>query len=246
MTKKRLDQLLTEKGLFPSRTRAQAAIMAGQVFVNDQKEEKSGHSVDENSKLEVRGDILPYVSRGGLKLEKALDEFAIKVEGKICLDVGASTGGFTDCLLQRGAQFIYAVDVGYGQIDWKLRHSSHVKVIERTNARYLTAQELGMEGPEIEICVIDVSFISLDKILPAISNCLAPGGQVVALIKPQFEAGRELVEKGGIVKDPAVHESVIVKIKKEAVKLGFAVRGLTDSPIEGADGNKEFLIWLVK
>jgi 23S rRNA (cytidine1920-2'-O)/16S rRNA (cytidine1409-2'-O)-methyltransferase len=246
MPKKRLDQLLVEKELFSSRTKAQAAIMAGQIFVDDQKEDKSGKLIDESAKVEVRGETLPFVSRGGIKLEKALNEFKIEVKGKICLDVGASTGGFTDCLLQRGADFVYAVDVGYGQIDWKLRHSSHVKVIERTNARYLSPHELGMEGPEIELTVIDVSFISLDKILPAVYGCLVPGGEVVALVKPQFEAGREQVGKGGIVKDASVHQSVIDKVKKDAEQIGFKVKGLTNSPIEGADGNKEFLIWLVK
>jgi len=246
MPKKRLDNLLVEKNLFTSRTKAQAAIMAGQVFVEDQKEEKAGHLIPEDAKIEVKGEKMPFVSRGGLKLDQALKEFGVEVKGKICLDVGASTGGFTDCLLQNGADFVYAVDVGYGQIDWQLRHSSHVKVIERTNARYLTPHELGMEGPEIQLTVIDVSFISLDKILPAVYGCLAPNGEVVALVKPQFEAGRKQVGKGGIVKDPLVHQEVIDKIKKGAEQFGFRILGLIDSPIEGADGNKEFLIWLKK
>ena len=242
----RLDQLLVEKGLFLSRTRAQAAIMAGIVFVNGQKAEKAGHPYPTEAVIEIKGSDHPYVGRGGLKLEAALKEFKIDPTGKTALDIGASTGGFTDCLLQHGAEKVYAVDVGYGQLDYKLRIDPRVKVIERLNARNLTLRDLGLSTSDISICVIDVSFISLTKILPAAHSVIRNGADVVALIKPQFEAKREQVGKGGIVKDPAVHDAVIEKVSRFARELGFTVKGLTKSPIEGADGNVEFLIYLIK
>lgn len=252
VVKKRLDQLLVEQKLFDSRTRAQAAIMAGQVFVAGQKIDKAGAQVkdEDQDKVEVKGKELPYVSRGGLKLEKALDEFEVEVKGKVCLDIGASTGGFTDCLLQRGAAKVYAVDVGYGQLVWKLRQDHRVVCIERTNARNLTADQLyGEDSRKAAVVVIDVSFISLTKILPAVKGLLAPGGEIIALIKPQFEAKREQVGKGGIVKDPKVHEEVIAKVKEFSQSIGLIPKSpnyLILSPITGADGNIEFLLHLVK
>jgi len=189
---------------------------------------------------------MTYVSRGGIKLEKALTEFKIDAQGKIAIDVGASTGGFTDCLLQHGAAKVYAVDVAYGQFDWKLRNDPRVKVVERTNARYLTLSDLGLKTSDIGLCVIDVSFIALSKIFPAVYNLLAEKGEVIALIKPQFEARREQVGRGGIVKDPKVREEVIERVKAEAIKTGFKVLGVIQSPIEGAKGNIEYLIWLAK
>jgi 23S rRNA (cytidine1920-2'-O)/16S rRNA (cytidine1409-2'-O)-methyltransferase len=244
--KKRLDQLLVDRGLFPSRTQAQAAIMAGMVYVDGQKSDKAGKSIPSDVKIEVKGKPHPYVSRGGVKMEKALKEFNVKVEGKVALDIGASTGGFTDCLLQNGAEKVYAVDVGYGQIDWKLRQDPRVKVIERTNARNLTLQDLGLKTSDIGLCVIDVSFISLSKILPAVYDLLMENAEIIALIKPQFEAKREQVGKGGIVKDGKVHQDVINKVESEAKKLGFRVKGSIPSPIAGADGNVEFLMRLTK
>lgn len=250
-TKKRLDQLLVEREIFPSRSRAQAAIMAGQVFVNGQKIDKAGTRIDEKAQIEIRGEALPYVSRGGLKLEKALKEFKVKVKDRICIDVGASTGGFTDCLLQHGAQKVYAVDVGYGQLAWKLRQDPRVIVIERTNIRYLTLDEFMKKIPSSEFripnfAIIDVSFISLSKVLPAVYNLLSDKAEVIALIKPQFEARREQVGKGGIVKDEKVHQEVIEKVKAEAEAIGFEAKGVIQSPITGADGNVEFFVYLLK
>ena len=244
--KKRLDQLLIEKILYVSRTKAQAAIMAGLVFVNGQKQTKVGSPTQEDALIEIKGEDHPFVGRGGVKLAKALDEFKIKVQDKICLDVGSSTGGFTDCMLQQGAKLVYAVDVGYGQLDWKLRKDPRVKVFERLNARYLTAKDLGTAANEIQFCAIDVSFISLYLVLAPVYALLAPGSEVVALIKPQFEAKREQVGKGGIIKDPKVHDEVVAKVKASALEIGFQIKGITSSPIEGADGNKEFLLYLVK
>lgn len=189
---------------------------------------------------------MTYVSRGGIKLEKALQEFKINVQGKIAIDVGASTGGFTDCLLQHGAIKVYAVDVAYGQFDWKLRNDPRVKVVERTNARYLTLDDLGLGTSDIGLCVIDVSFISLSKIFPAVYNLLADKAEVIVLIKPQFEARREQVERGGIVKDPKVREEAIEKVRKSAEEIGFKAKGVIQSPITGVDGNVEFLLYLVK
>jgi 23S rRNA (cytidine1920-2'-O)/16S rRNA (cytidine1409-2'-O)-methyltransferase len=245
--KKRIDQLLVEKGFFDSRTKAQAAIMAGQILVNEQKTDKAGTSVDETSAIRILGEKLPYVGRGGLKLEKALSDFRVDPENRICLDIGASTGGFTDCLLQKAAKKVYAVDVGYGQMDLKVRNDKRVVVIERTNARYLTPEILyGKENERASLCVIDVSFISLSKIFPALSDLLSKSADIVALVKPQFEAGREHIEKGGIVKDPEVHKKVLNNVEASAKNNGFNFVGSTQSPITGADGNLEFLIHLIK
>jgi 23S rRNA (cytidine1920-2'-O)/16S rRNA (cytidine1409-2'-O)-methyltransferase len=249
----RLDQALVDSGRFPSRSQAQAAIMAGLVFVDGKPAGKAGELVSEEnkSKIEVRGKIHPYVSRGGLKLAKALDEFGLDVTGVTAIDIGASTGGFTDCLLQRGAAKVYAVDVGYGQLDWKIRNDPRVVVIERTNVRNLKVEDLFERkaeagGQRPEVAVIDVSFISLAKVLPAVYNLLTEKADVVALIKPQFEAGRSQVGKGGIVRDEKVRQEVIEKVKAEAKAIGLRTKGLIRSPIEGADGNNEYLIWLGK
>lgn len=241
--KKRLDQFLVENGHFESRTRSQAAIMAGQILVNEQKIDKAGTLVDIDSKIRVLGEKLKYVSRGGLKLEKALDEFNVDPSGMVCLDIGASTGGFTDCLLQRGAEKVYAVDVGYGQLDLKIRNNPKVSVIEKTNARYLRSEDI---PDKAALAVIDVSFISLAKILPAVFDLLCENGQVAALVKPQFEAGREQVGKGGIVRDESTRQEVLSRVIKEAEAIGFTVIASCDSPISGADGNREFLIHLRK
>lgn len=244
--KKRLDQLLIDKGLFPTRNQAQAAIMAGLVFVEKQRIDKAGTQVDEGSEIEVKGKPHPYVGRGGIKLEGALKEFELEVKGKIALDVGASTGGFTDCLLQNGVKKVYAVDVGHGQLDWKLRNDSRVEVFEKVNARNLTLKDLGLERSDISLAVIDVSFISLSKILPAVYNLLTEAAEVIALIKPQFEAKREQVGKGGIIRDERVRRGVVEKVKAEAEATGFKASGIIQSPITGADGNVEFFIYLKK
>ncbi len=241
--KKRLDQFLVENGYFESRTRSQAAIMAGQILVNEQKIDKAGTLVDIDSKIRILGEKLKYVSRGGLKLEKALDGFKIDPSGMVCLDIGASTGGFTDCLLQRGAAKVYAVDVGYGQLDLKVRNNPKVVVIEKTNARYLRPEDI---PDKAALAVIDVSFISLAKILPAVFDLLSEDGQVVALVKPQFEAGKDQVGKGGIVRDDTTRQEVLQKVIKEAEAIGFTFVASCDSPISGADGNREFLIHLRK
>ena len=239
--KKRLDQFLADNGYFDSRTRAQAAIMAGQILVNEQKIDKAGTPIDEDSNIRILGEKLKYVSRGGLKLEQALDEFKIDPSGMVCLDIGASTGGFTDCLLQRGAAKVYAVDVGYGQLDLKIRNNPKVAVIEKTNARYLKSEDI---PDKAALAVIDVSFISLSKILPAVLALLENGGQVAALVKPQFEAGKDQVGKGGIVRDEKTRQEVLQKVIKEAEAIGFTFIASCDSPISGADGNREFLIHL--
>ncbi len=236
--KKRLDVLLTERNLAPSREKAKALIMSGIVYVSGQKEDKAGTSFPEDAEIEIRGNTLRYVSRGGLKLEKAVAEFGVRPEGKICMDVGASTGGFTDCMLQNGAVKVYAVDVGHGQLDWKLRNDERVVCLEKTNIRYATREQV---PEEIALSSIDVSFISLQKVLPAVRALLAPDGEVVALIKPQFEAGREQVGKHGVVRDPAVHRQVIRAACTYAEENGFTVRGLTYSPIRGPEGNIEYL-----
>lgn len=241
--KKRLDQFLVENGYFESRTRSQAAIMAGQILVNEQKIDKAGTLVDVDSTIRILGEKLKYVSRGGLKLEKALDEFKIDPSGMVCLDIGASTGGFTDCLLQRGAAKVYAVDVGYGQLDLKIRNNPKVAVIEKTNARYLKSEDI---PDKAALAVIDVSFISLSKILPAVLALLENGGQVAALVKPQFEAGKDQVGKGGIVRDEKTRQEVLQRAIKEAESLGFTFIASCDSPISGADGNREFLVHLKK
>ena len=236
--KKRLDVLLTEQGYADTRSKAQAIIMAGQVYVNGQKADKPGISYEEPVQLEVRGDVCPYVSRGGLKLEKALRDFGVKPVGYVCSDSGASTGGFTDCLLQQGAKKVFAIDVGYGQLDWKIRSDERVVVMERTNIRYVTPEDL---GEPLDLSVVDVSFISLSIVLPAIKNLLKPTGQVLCLIKPQFEAGREKVGKKGVVREPETHKEVLDSFVGLADNLGFTILGLTFSPVKGPEGNIEFL-----
>ena len=236
--KKRLDVLLTERGFAESRTKAQAIIMAGQVYVEGQKADKPGISYEDTVSIEVRGDVCPYVSRGGLKLEKALRDFGVKPDGFVCSDSGASTGGFTDCLLQQGAKKVFAIDVGYGQLDWKIREDPRVVVMERTNIRYVTPEQL---GEPLDLSVVDVSFISLKIVLPAIQALLKPNGQVLCLIKPQFEAGREKVGKKGVVRDPAIHKEVLEDFVALVNHLGFTILGLTFSPVKGPEGNIEFL-----
>ncbi len=240
--KKRLDVLLTEQGYCDSRTRAQAVIMAGLVYVDGQKADKPGISYEETVSIEVRGDSCPYVSRGGLKLEKALRDFGVKPEGYVCSDSGASTGGFTDCLLQQGAKKVFAIDVGYGQLDWKIRSDERVVVMERTNIRYVTPEDL---GEPLDLSVIDVSFISLKIVLPAIKNLLKPGqGQVLCLIKPQFEAGKEKVGKKGVVREASTHKEVLDSFVALAYSLDFTILGMTFSPVKGPEGNIEFLAHL--
>lgn len=237
--KKRLDVLLVEKGYAENRTKAQAVIMSGNVYVNGQKADKPGISYEESVALEVRGAACPYVSRGGLKLEKALRDFGVKPEGFVCSDSGASTGGFTDCLLQQGAAKVFAIDVGYGQLDWKIRSDPRVVVMERTNIRYVTPEDL---GEPLDLSVVDVSFISLKIVLPAIRALLKPGvGQVLCLIKPQFEAGREKVGKKGVVRESATHKEVLDNFVQLAKDLEFTILGLTFSPVKGPEGNIEFL-----
>lgn len=242
MSKLRLDVLLTERGLCESRQKAQAAIMAGLVTVNGEKVTKSGAGVLESDVLEVKGPAIPYVSRGGLKLEKAMKLWSIDLSGKLCADIGASTGGFSDCMLQCGAAKVYAVDTGYGKLDWKIRTDSRVVALERTNARYLTHEQI---PDELDFASVDVSFISLRLILPALRGVLKDGGEVVCLVKPQFEAGRENVGKKGVVRDPAVHLQVLERFLIHASKNGFFVKELTFSPIKGPEGNIEYLGYLV-
>ena len=237
--KERLDVLLVEKGYFDSRAKAQAVIMSGDVYINGQKADKAGQSYETNVEIEVRGDVCPYVSRGGLKLEKALRNFKIDPTGYVCSDSGASTGGFTDCLLQGGAKKVFAIDVGYGQLAWKIRNDPRVVTMERTNIRYVTPEEI---GEPLDLSVVDVSFISLKIVLPAIKNLLRPEcGQVVCLIKPQFEAGKEKVGKKGVVRDPAVHQEVLEAFVELAKSLDFSIINLTFSPVKGPEGNIEFL-----
>lgn len=241
MSKQRLDTLVLERGLAESIEKARALIMAGQVVVDDHTFDKAGQLVAGDVEVRLKGETLPYVSRGGLKLRRALDEFALSVNGVVALDVGASTGGFTDCLLQGGAARVFAVDVGYGQLAWKLQQDRRVVSMEKTNIRYVTPDQL----PEVpELAVIDASFISLTKVLPATVSLLKPGGRIIALIKPQFEVNKGEVGKGGIVRDPAAHVKVIDDVRQTATDLGLTVCGLCDSPITGADGNREFLILL--
>lgn len=239
--KERLDALLVNRGLFESRAKAQAAIMAGQVLVNEQKIDKPGTQVKPEVTIRLLGNQLRYVSRGGLKLEKALQIFPISVEGKVVADVGASTGGFTDCALQNGAVKVYALDVGYGQLAWKLRSDERVINMERTNVRYLEAKDL---PEQVDAVTIDVAFISLDKILPAVYKILKPTGFVVALIKPQFEAGKENVGKKGVVREASVHMEVIRNVIAFAKGEGFGIAGLDFSPIKGPEGNIEYLLHL--
>lgn len=248
MTKLRLDQLLVERELAETRNKAQALIMAGQVLVNEKKIDKPGTQVSQDSVIRLLGDFCPYVSRGGLKLAGALKDFNFDPRGLTVLDIGASTGGFTDCLLQAGAKQVIAVDVGYNQLAWKIRNDQRVKVIEKYNFRYIDSfkfQELtGLTT--VEFAVIDVSFISLDKILPPLYNILSKAGRVIALVKPQFEAEREQVGKGGIIKDPQVHQQVMEKIKQTALQIGYEYCADTVSSITGTDGNKEYFIYLKK
>lgn len=241
MGKIRLDQLIVNRGMESSRERARARIMEGAVFVDGEKRTKPGESVAEDARVEIKGDSIPYVSRGGLKLAKAMRCFPIDLNGKICLDVGASTGGFTDCMLQNGAARVYAVDVGYGQLAWKLRTDSRVISLERTNIRYLTKEQV----PEpIAFFSVDISFISLRLALPVIHELLRSDAQGVCLIKPQFEAGREHVGKKGVVRDPQVHVDVIHRIVDFASECGFCVAGLDFSPVKGPEGNIEYLLYV--
>lgn len=241
MPKQRLDKLMVERGLAPSREKAQALIMAGQVVVGDHAAAKAGQQVTEEVEIRIKGELMPYVSRGGLKLEKGLDAFAINTTDRIAIDVGASTGGFTDCLLQRDAARVYAVDVGYGQLAWKLREDPRVVVLEKTNIRHLQPDQL---DPLPDLAVIDASFISLNLVLPPTLALLKRPAQVVALVKPQFEVGKGAVGKGGIVRDPKQHEEVLARMESLAAELGATLLGICDSPIQGADGNREFLMGL--
>ena len=243
MKKERLDVLLVKKGLASSREKAKAIIMSGIVFVDGQREDKAGSTFDEKQEIIVKGKTLKYVSRGGLKLEKAMKNFDIVLKDKVCMDVGASTGGFTDCMLQNGAVKVYSVDVGHGQLDWKLRNDERVVCMERTNMRYMTEDDIDEKASFVSI---DVSFISLTKILPAVYRILNTGGEVVALIKPQFEAGREKVGKKGVVRDPKVHLEVIQTVLQTAMDLGFSILDLEYSPIKGPEGNIEYLVHLKK
>ena len=238
MSKKRLDVLLHERGLSESRQRAQADIMGGWVYVDGQQVLKAGTAVAEEAVIEVRGQAIPYVSRGGLKLAKAMDVFGLDLTGMICADIGASTGGFSDCMLQHGAAKVYAVDTGYGKLAWKLRTDERVVPLERTNARYLTHEQI---PEELDLASVDVSFISLRLILPALRGVLGPGGQVVCLVKPQFEAGKEKVGKKGVVRDPKVHLEVLEHFLVHADEADFTVKDMTFSPIRGPEGNIEYL-----
>lgn len=243
--KERLDVLLVRRGLAESREKAKAVIMAGCVYVNDQKEDKAGAMFDETkiSNLEVRGNTLPYVSRGGLKLAKAMKQFDISLEGKVCMDIGASTGGFTDCMLQNGAVKVYSVDVGHGQLAWKLRNDERVVCMEKTNFRYMVRDDI---QDDLDFASVDVSFISLTKILGPAYNLLKTDAQMVCLIKPQFEAGKEKVGKKGVVRDPAVHVEVIEMVMDYAVSIGFEILNLDYSPIRGPEGNIEYLLHIYK
>lgn len=241
--KERLDVLLVQRGLAPSREKAKTMIMEGNVFVAGQREDKAGSAFDANAKIEVRGNTLKYVSRGGLKLEKAMQNFGIDLQDKICMDIGASTGGFTDCMLQNGARKVYAVDVGYGQFAWALRQDSRVVCMEKTNIRYVTPENI---EDVLDFASADVSFISLTKVLPAAKELLSSAGEMVCLIKPQFEAGREKVGKKGVVRDPKVHKEVIDKVLAFARELGFDILNLDFSPIKGPEGNIEYLVHIKK
>ena len=241
--KERLDVLLVSQGLAASREKAKAIIMSGNVLVNGQREDKAGTMIDVKAEITVKGGQLKYVSRGGLKLEKAMSHFDLTLEGRVCMDVGASTGGFTDCMLQNGAVKVYSVDVGHGQLDWKLRNDPRVVCMEKTNIRYVTPEDL---GEPIDFSSIDVSFISLTKVLPAVKALMEPEGELACLIKPQFEAGREKVGKKGVVRDPAVHEEVIRMIVSFASGIALWPENIDYSPIKGPEGNIEYLIYLRK
>lgn len=239
--KERIDVLTVEKGFFPTREKAKQNIMAGLVFVNNVRVDKPGESVAIDSNIVVKGESIPYVSRGGLKLEKALKEFNIDVHGLVAMDVGASTGGFTDCLLKNGASKVYSIDVGYGQFAWELRNDPRVTLLERTNIRYITEDNI---GELCDIAVIDVSFISLRLVLPVVKKLIKDTGKIVCLIKPQFEAGKERVGKKGVVRDPMVHSDVIEEVINFSLDIGFKVMGLSFSPIRGPEGNIEYLLYL--
>jgi len=241
--KERLDVLLVQRGLAPSREKAKAMIMGGNVFVGNNREDKAGTMFDENVEIEIKGNTLKYVSRGGLKLEKAMIHFGIVLDGKVCMDIGASTGGFTDCMLQNGAKKVYAVDVGYGQFAWKLRQDERVVCMEKTNIRYVTPEHI---ADKLDFASVDVSFISLTKVLGPARELLTDDGEMVCLIKPQFEAGREKVGKKGVVRDKAVHEEVIVKVIDFAKEIGFEILNLEYSPIKGPEGNIEYLVYVRK
>jgi 23S rRNA (cytidine1920-2'-O)/16S rRNA (cytidine1409-2'-O)-methyltransferase len=242
--KERLDVILVRQGYAQSREKAKALLMTGNVFVDGQREDKAGTTFDESKiRIEVKGNPLPYVSRGGLKLERALLQFPLTLTDYVCMDIGASTGGFTDCMLQNGAVKVYAIDVGHGQLAWKLRNDARVVCMEKTNFRYVTDREI---PEEVDFASVDVSFISLTKILIPARNLLRESGCMVCLIKPQFEAGREKVGKKGVVRDPKVHAEVVHKVIDYADMIGFAVKGLTYSPVKGPEGNIEYLLWLEK
>ncbi|MDO4344492.1 MAG: TlyA family RNA methyltransferase [Eubacteriales bacterium] len=241
--KERLDVLLVQRQLAPSREKAKALIMAGSVLVNGQREDKAGTMFADTADIVVKGNTLRYVSRGGLKLEKAMNSFDLSLDGLVCMDVGASTGGFTDCMLQNGAKKVFAVDVGYGQLDWRLRQDERVVCMEKTNIRYVVPEDI---GEQIEFASIDVSFISLTKVLLPVKKLLTQKGEIVCLIKPQFEAGREKVGKKGVVREPAVHEEVIRKVIAYAAEIGFEIRELEFSPVKGPEGNIEYLLHLKK
>ena len=243
--KERLDVLMVEQGLAASREKAKAIIMSGIVYVDGEKEDKAGSMIKRTAVIEVRGATLKYVSRGGLKLEKAMDRFGVTLKDKVCMDVGSSTGGFTDCMLQNGAVKVYAVDVGHGQLDWKLRNDSRVVCMEKTNIRYVTLEDERIDGP-IDFASIDVSFISLTKVLPAVKDLLKEQGEIVSLIKPQFEAGREQVGKKGVVRDQKVHLQVIEMVTEFAISIGFQLLHLDFSPIKGPEGNIEYLLHMRK
>lgn len=241
--KERLDVLLVSRGLAPSREKAKTMIMEGNVFVNNNREDKAGSTFADDCKIEIHGNTLKYVSRGGLKLEKAMTHFGITLDGKVCMDIGASTGGFTDCMLQNGASKVYSVDVGYGQFAWKLRQDPRVVCMEKTNIRYVTPEDI---DDALDFASVDVSFISLTKVLGPARALLKDNGQMVCLIKPQFEAGREKVGKKGVVRDKVVHEEVINKVIDFALEIGFSIHNLEYSPIKGPEGNIEYLVYIEK
>lgn len=242
--KERLDVILVKQGFAPSREKAKAILMTGNVFVNGQREDKAGTTFDESTiQIEVKGSTLKYVSRGGLKLEKAMSEFTVALAGAVCMDIGASTGGFTDCMLQNGADKVYAIDVGHGQLAWKLRSDERVVCMEKTNFRYVTPEDI---TEQIDFGSVDVSFISLTKILIPARNLLRIQGHIVCLIKPQFEAGKDKVGRKGVVREPQVHREVVHKVVDFADLIGFEVKGLTYSPVKGPEGNIEYLVWLEK
>lgn len=240
--KERIDVLLVEKGFFDSREKARKNIMAGLVFVNNQRVDKPGEKVNVDSEIEVKGQAIPYVSRGGLKLEKAIKSFNISLNDKVAMDVGASTGGFTDCMLKNGASKVFAIDVGYGQMAWELRNDKRVVCMERTNIRYVTKEDI---GEPIDFTSIDVSFISLKLVLPVVKELSKEEAEVVCLIKPQFEAGRDKVGKKGVVRDKEVHIEVIKSVLEFAISIGYSLKGLTFSPIKGPEGNIEYLAYLI-